>query len=347
MEDRYGAKAAYRYNSRNQKTYESFRISDDVDRVIRYEYDAAGNLTEKKERIEERFLKPDGKDRAVWATTRYWYDANGNCVRMVTPKGYEREWEYDALDRVIGEKEQDKAAGICRSFRYEYDPAGNLLVRRNHSLGKTTERRFRYDNRNRMTHLTDESGATTRLFYDRNGRISKVVRPEQYVPAEDDGPGISYAYDCHDQAVRIMGPDGTILREQTYDAAGNVKTQLEGQSVYTEYAYDLAGDLLAVYKGAANAKERRAAQRMSYDAWGNITGTEDGNQNRTEFILDGWGRIVEVHTPEGGTERYTYDHAGNITSTTDANGGTITYRYNSMGQVCEIRDQEGHSDYFY
>lgn len=86
---------------------------------------------------------------------------------------------------------------------------------------------------------------------------------------------------------------------------------------------------------------------MNYDAWGNIAGVEDGNHNQTEFCLDDWGRITEIHTPEGGVERYTYDYAGNITSTTDANGGTITYCYNSMGQVCRITDQEGNDEYFY
>ena len=84
---------------------------------------------------------------------------------------------------------------------------------------------------------------------------------------------------------------------------------------------------------------------MEYDAWGNVTGAEDGNW--TGFSLDSWGRIVAVHTPEGGVERYTYDHAGNITSTIDANGGTITYDYNSMGKVYRVTDQEGCSEYFY
>ena len=347
VEDMHGAKAVYQYNSMNQKVYESFRISGDVEQVVRYHYDAAGNLTEKREGIEECFLKPGGKKRRVWAVTKYAYDADGNCVHMVTPKGYEKEWQYDDLDRVTAEKEQDRAGGICRSVQYEYDAVGSLRVRRDQSTEHPTERNFRYDGRNRLTHLTDESGNTTRLFYDRNGRITKVVRPEQYDPGQDDGKGICYEYDSRDQVVRITGPDGTILQEQTYDSAGNVRTRLEGQSVYTAYAYDLAGDLLAVYKGRENARKNRSAQRMAYDAWGNITSVEDGNGNQTGFRLDDWGRIIEIHTPEGGTERYTYDHAGNITSTTDANGGTITYAYNSMGRVCQTTDQEGFSEYFY
>ena len=241
VEDRHGAKAVYRYNSRNQKVYESFRISGDVERVIRYAYDAAGNMVEKCEGTEERFLKPGGKRRRVWAATRYEYDPDGNCVRMVTPNGYEKEWQYDALDRMVSEKEQDRAGGICRSFRYEYDTAGNLRVRRDHSMGKPTERQFGYDQKNRLTHLTDEGGNTTRLFYDRNDRIIKAVRPQQYDPAGDDGQGTCYLYDGSGRIVRITGPDGTVLQEQAYDSAGNIRTRLEGQSVYTEYAHDLAG----------------------------------------------------------------------------------------------------------
>ncbi|MDE6622461.1 MAG: sugar-binding protein, partial [Lachnospiraceae bacterium] len=347
VEDQHGAKTMYRYNSQNQKVYESFRISEDVERIIHYAYDAAGNMVEKCEGTEERFRKPGGKRIRVWAAIQYEYDPDGNCVRMVTPRGYKKEWQYDALDRVVMEKEQDKSGGICRSFQYEYDAVGNLRVRRNHSMGKPAELRFAYDGKNRLTHLTDEGGNTTRLFYDRNDRIIKAVRPQQYDPGLDDGQGTCYLYDRSDRIVRITGPDGTVLQEQTYDSAGNVKTRIEGQSVYTEYVHDLAGDLLAVYKGRENAEKDRAAQRMKYDAWGNITGTEDGNGNRTEFSLDSWGRIVAVHTPEGGTEHYTYDHAGNITSTTDANGGTITYSYNSMGKVYLVTDQEGCSEYFY
>ena len=63
VEDQHGAKTTYSYNSVNQKTYECFKISEDIERVIRYAYDAAGNMIEKSEGIEERFLKPNGKQR--------------------------------------------------------------------------------------------------------------------------------------------------------------------------------------------------------------------------------------------------------------------------------------------
>lgn len=347
VKDRYGAKAAFRYNSRNQKIYESFRISRDVKKVIRYEYDAAGNLAERREGVEERFLKAGGSRKVVWAITSYEYDGNGNCIRSTSPKGYQRAWSYDALNRVVREEARDKEGGIRRRYRYRYDAAGNLLSRTDESReGQAGQRLYRYDQKDRMTHLTDEGGGTTRLVYDKNDRIIKVIRPEQYREGPDDGAGISYAYNCRDQILSVTGPDGAPVRECAYGCGGSLQSVWEG-GVYREYAYNLAGQPLAVYTGRKNAEEKQASRTFTYDAQGNITGTGDGNRNQTGFVLDDWGRITEIHTPEGGVERYTYDYAGNITSTTDAKGGTITYRYNSFGQVSEILDQEDAGEYFY
>ena len=135
-------------------------------------------------------------------------------------KGIRKEWQYDALDRVVVEKEQDKNGGICRIFQYEYDALGNLCVRRNQSMQIPTERKFCYDSRNRVTHIMDENGNTTRLFYDSNNRLTKVVRPQQYNSEQDNGQGICYTYDSRDQVVKIAQSDGTILQERTYNNAG-------------------------------------------------------------------------------------------------------------------------------
>ena len=348
VKDRYGAKVSYRYNCLNQRTYESFRISNDVKKVTVYEYDAAGNLIEKRERLEERFLKARGTEKAIWAVTQYEYDKNGNCTQVISPKGYQTKRWYDALDRMIKEEQRDKTSGIRRIYRYEYDAAGNLLKRMDGSLEEMLCRReYQYDKKDRLTHFVDEEGAMTRLFYDKNDRVRKVVRPEQYEEQKDDGIGLSYTYNCHDQVLEITDADGMPLNSYTYDRTGNISSVWEGGSVYTEYSYNLTGDPMAVYTGTERARKKQAVQTFEYDAQGNITGVVDGNQNQTQFVLDDWGRITEIYTPEGSVERYAYDFAGNITGTTDANGGTITYRYNSFGQVSEIVDQAGASEFFY
>lgn len=39
-------------------------------------------------------------------------DESGNCIESISPKSYWRTWEYDALDQVISEEEQDIENGI-------------------------------------------------------------------------------------------------------------------------------------------------------------------------------------------------------------------------------------------
>ncbi|WP_243143427.1 RHS repeat domain-containing protein [Clostridium estertheticum] len=125
-----------------------------------------------------------------------------------------------------------------------------------------------------------------------------------------------------------------------------METSIDGENNKVEYTYTLLGQIKDIVTPNSR-KENKKAQSYKYDARGNITGITEGNGNQTSYMLDDWGRITQIVTPEGGTEKYTYDYAGNIITTTDANGGTITYSYNSLGQVSEIKDQEGNSEYFY
>lgn len=46
----------------------------------------------------------------------------------------------------------------------------------------------------------------------------------------------------------------------------------------------------------------------------------DGLGNRTEFILDKWGRITGVKKADSSVEIYTYDYAGNMLTSTDGEG---------------------------
>ena len=112
----------------------------------------------------------------------------------------------------------------------------------------------------------DECGAITRLFYDANDRIIKLVQPEQYNPARDDGNGISYVYDCHDHVIQVIGPDGELLQENTYNLSGAVETAETGGKIFERYEYDLTGNPTAFYQGKENAQKGISAQRLVYDA---------------------------------------------------------------------------------
>ncbi|MCI1477821.1 MAG: DUF6531 domain-containing protein [Clostridium beijerinckii] len=386
VNDKYGAKAKYKYDCLNKKTYESFKINDTTTKAIHYIYDKVGNLIQKKEEINGGFVSPETAGRNVWAITSYEYDKNGNITKIITPKGFEIGRVYDKADRLIEQHEKDETNGIFRSYVYKYDKANNItsiseysgeeakLIRskfisendhrihwsERHENKKENEKLFEklnfkedqkkkfyvYDAQNRLTHFVNFSGNTTRLFYDKNDRIIKQVLPEQYDNEKDNGVGTTYSYNLKGQVIEVKNALGEIITKNTYDPKGNLKTSIDGENNKVEYTYTLLGQIKDVITPNSR-KENKSAQSYKYDARGNITGITDGNGNQTSYLLDDWGRIIQITTPEGGIEKYTYDYAGNITSTTDANGGAIEYFYNSLGQVCEIRDQEGNSEYFY
>lgn len=66
--------------------------------------------------------------------------------------------------------------------------------------------------------------AVSRYDYDKNGNLSKVVRPNQYDPAADDSAGYQYTYDHQGRVLTVVGPNSHVLQtgaEFTYDLAGN------------------------------------------------------------------------------------------------------------------------------
>ena len=85
-----------------------------------------------------------------------------------------------------------------------------------------------------------------------------------------------------------------------------------------EYAYDFGGRRTRVQtKGTAS-------QQYEYDPLGNVTGITDGEGNRTGYVPDPWGRMVELAAADGSRESYAYDCAGNLTRSTDGEGnGTM------------------------
>ena len=150
----------------------------------------------------------------------------------------------------------------------------------------------------------------TRSFYDGNGNLSKVVRPNQYAPAADDGADYQYTYDRQGRVLTVVGPNGHVLQTNTYEGDGRLLQQLDGLQTGAEFTYDFAGGRTRIQTSGG------ATQKLAYDARGNIVGVEDGNQNRTTYRLDDWGRIIGIVKADGSTEFYSYDFAGNMTSST-------------------------------
>lgn len=341
--DSLGAAMEYAYDCLNQKRWERMRINENTKKVVYYQYDAVGRiekLVELAERKEEEtsFWKEDWRHAS---TTTYAYDRNGNLIRIGMPEGSEILREYDWMDRLKKETQRDRKQGICRSTYYFYDRAGNCIEKRD---GKGSIF-YTYDRRNQCIKRMDREGGITRIFYNKNGKIEKVIDAENYEREGEQAKGTTYTYDEFGRIQTVRNALGYLEEKNFYHLSGKLVKKEKEEGIFVSYVYDLAGRLKEV--GTAEGEEKGIIrQSYQYERNGSRIGSKDGEGNQTEYELDEWGRIVGIRKPDGSQEQYTYDYAGNITITTDGRGGTIRYHYNYQNQVDEIRDQVGEKDIF-
>ena len=339
VEDGLGAVIRYRYDVRGNQIYEEKAINAEVRQVIHFVYNKAGRLIERREELNSG-LEPMAGEHKI-AVTSYGYDENGNRILTQTPEGYHITREYDALDRLVLERVEDKHNGIDRSVRVSYDHAGNITkLARQGRNGQSWEISYDYDLKDRVTHANDYLGPVFQYEYDKNDRLLKET-----LSGTELNRFYAYTYDCKGNLVAETDSTGTLQEKHSYRADGKLAESQFADGNELTYSYGVNGQEREI-QTARSRQKNQAAQEYTYDARGRITGIRDGNQNRTGYRMDSWGRVHQIDTAEGGEEKYTYDYAGHVTSTTDANGGVITYRYNSQGKVCEIIDQEGNSEMF-
>ena len=327
-----GAVVEYRYNSLNQRTQEKRKINDAISQIFNYKYDAAGRMVEVSVNADQ-----EGHGQ-TFATTKYFYDKTGNITQITLPTGGEILRVYDAADRLVAETHKEKASKINNRTEFSYDKAGNLIEIRD-NLGRRTI--IEYDLLNREIRRMDKMGAIQRTMYNLDGKVNKVIRPNQYEADKDNGIGYQYVYDLYGRITTIVGPDGQVIQTNTYDADGHLIQQLDGVGSGAEFGYDLAGNQTRIRTVGGTE------QSFQYDAQGNIIGVVDGNLNRTEYRLDKWGRITQIIKADGSAEFYAYNYAGNITASTDGEGHTTQYEYNRMGKLAAVIDPLGEKEEYH
>ncbi|SDE69530.1 RHS repeat-associated core domain-containing protein, partial [Paenibacillus sp. cl123] len=270
-------------------------------KTLVYTYKTGSSVTEVKYEAEARRLT---KTTPEGTATAAYYDADGRVVRM--------EWPGQELAPIL----------------YTYDAKG-LLARV--SRGEQTAD-YTYDERHRLTALTDAAGRTRLFGYDDADRLVSSTTPGGKVYGSD--------YDELGQLAGLTMPDGTAYR-QSYNELGQ----------FAGFATSQAPDWISLEYGAGGILERstlRSGRQTDYvyDAAGGkrITGMNDADIRRTFEYADETDRakkLESVGTAPGSvpqTNEYTYVGEEVKQQTIKGKATAVyDYTYDSLFNLTNIR----------
>ncbi len=352
VEDDFGAKVRYEYDCLGNRTLEEQVIEDGIRRKVRYQYNKSGRRIQKKETIQ-------GNGPIRSAITWYEYDANGNVIKVMTPKGAEIHYRYDADDRMIQRQVLDKKNGIDQRTEYGYDAAGNCVGESIKGADTNKlETLYQFDRKDRMTHQIMPGGAVTRYVYDWNDQLIQEITPYGYEMETDCGKGTVYQYDNRGNRIRETNALGELVEERGYNLRNEPIRWTDGLGTRQEMEYTLDGRVREVRRGRragekknigqgrtgqnlagqgyiGQSQQHNPIQQYEYNARGQIVGIVDGVGEKIGYDVDSWGRITSVKFSDGVKEGYEYTPSGQVKKTVDGNGNTVQYLYNSFGKVRE------------
>ena len=262
------------------------------------QYDAAGRL--KSRLVWRSRAKSDGSgieafetnSDAAYAVTQFEYDAFGNRLATIDPRGHEQRFTYDKTGRKLteaayrGRYQPNSKALSQRSYTYE--PGGKVATETN-PLGGVT--RYFYTDTGLLRRQENPDGTVTQFRYQPDGRLKQKILPS--------GNRLHYTY--HDLNRRVTqnlrDPAGATLSTtaQTYDRRGNPthRTDAEGYSHTTSYD-DLDRPTQRSGPPAAGPDSAAQTTTLSYNPAARTNTLTDAAGNTTTTTTDPLGRTLSV-----------------------------------------------------
>ncbi len=284
---------------------------DPLNRIIEYDYDSSGNVTQiieigssSSERITQSFY--DELNRAtrvvqpevtlngqiVRNVTKYVYDNLGNQIEMWV--GYTTDLTgYSTAFDVL-----------TKEITYQYDEFGRLQKEID-PIGNAREV-VEYDIHDNPTKLRDPKGQITEHSYLYGGRIknSKV-----FLNASDTNPHeTNYEYNMLGLLTSATTPD-----------------------VSYSYGYDDAQRVNQVTDHRGNKK-----LSFGYSPGGLLNSRNDSEGHQVNYLYDPVGRLTGIWASNGDIISYIYDNAGRIAEKWHPNGAYNLWEYNQDNSIKQM-----------
>ena len=286
--------------------------------------------------------------------TSYEYDNSGRMVKQTNPDFTYITYTYD--DNNALKTTRDENGNIIEEY---VNYAGLTEIKNTYVNGKKITDKTVYDASGRPVRITDGIGQVTDVSYSVFGKEKARYSPT----VEDDVSGtfrpyVLTSYDERGLVKTIKTGAGTKVLEETntYDGIGRKTetTQKEGTETRTvKYTYDKAGNVLTETDGEGFTKKYTYTVRnmkqtdtdangnesvYEYDRDDNLSKMTDATGDSVTYTYDGYKRLVKAVVPEvpGNTQKGTYeivyDKKGNALSLKDAGGKLTTWQYDKRNR---------------
>ena len=279
---------------------------------------------------------PIGSTPALELTTVMRYDARGNQVEVIDPRGNITRRQFDNLDRLIVEQ-RFAEDGVTELVHVEtqYDGNGNVSAMLEGNFlpdgspvlaFPVIQTLYTYDAEDRLLQIDEQVSASnwqsTRYRYDKNGNRVLEMRPRANDSSSPD-------YDPTDIVSRIFDE-----RDKLYNETwGGLPAEFIGLSAHDHI------DLTAL--GLSVPFTNLSTETTTYGANGERVHVVGAEGRETLVTLDGHGRPVEVEDSLGNVERLEYDVRGRVTlrerlDSSDILLSRVRKRFDEHGSLIEL-----------
>lgn len=268
--------------------------------------------------------------------TQYHYTEEGERIGTGLGLGPEIEYRSDP-DSGRPEASIDAMGGVTEHL-YENTAWGNVMrhdrVQTTYADGTSDSASYEREGGMTTITLTDRGGYTSAVTLDANGQPIASVNPL--------GGSTQYTYYGDGSLESVISPFGdTTQLTHDQDGASLITTMTYPDGAQLVLTYDAQRKLIERSAVPADPQGQTLATQYAYDVNGNLRSTIDPLGNTTEYAFDALDRLTEVIDAAGHAHAFEYDERGLVSRIVDGSGVEMRFGYDAKGQLVETTDAHG------